>query len=525
MPPSRSKATTSATSLRAWLADPASHEDGTQHVEVRETHISWVYLTRHFAYKLKKPVHFDFLDFRQPESRFQACTDEVRLNSRLAPDVYLGVIAVGQTPERQFTMDGTGEVVDWLVKMRRLDDSRRLDMLLSHNGPAREQLSEVGNLLAHFYRNAPAVTVSPADYVARLADHVLANRRALLDGMSEAIHSTIKRVHADQLLFLRLFGDYFHDRICEGRVVDGHGDIRPEHVYLYTPPKIVDCIEFSQDFRTVDIADDLSFFAMECAAVGRSEVGLQVLRECLTAIGDTPKHELVDFFMGYRACVRAKVALQGSAPSAIHQTGGVDRALHYMHLAESHAPLSGPPWLVVVCGGAGSGKTTLSRQLAETLGFEHLATDTVRREVYGRGGAGAEVDQGLYSPVHRLAVYREVYQRATRLLDENVSVILDGSFQLTDAWKELEQVLPHTSARVLGVYCRCAPDLARHRVEARLALGTSDSDARPEMVRKTIGAPIEIPDNIPRVCVDTANAPAVLAECVYRRMRAMLQTG
>jgi predicted kinase len=263
---------------------------------------------------------------------------------------------------------------------------------------------------------------------------------------------------------------------------------------------------------------------MECAALGKPEVGLQVLQECLTAIGDTPRRELIDFFVAYRACVRAKVALHGSRPSTIHLASSADRALHYLHLAESHAPLSGPPWLVVVCGGVGSGKTTLAKQLAEALGFEHLATDVVRRELYGSGGAGAAVGQGLYSPANRLQVYREMYQRAARLLDQNVSVILDGSFELKDAWQELEHVLPHTSARVLAVFCHCAPDRARQRIEARLARGPSDSDARPEMVRKTMAAPIEIPENIPRAFVDTANAPPELAECVYRRMRAMLRT-
>lgn len=509
--------------LRAWLADPANHDDGTDHVEVHETHISWVFLTRTIAYKLKKPVRFDFLDFRSLESRFEACTDEVRLNRRLAPDVYLGVVAVGRAARGRFTLNGSGDCVDYLVKMRRLDDARRCDRLFERNMPPGERVSELAEHLARFYRNAHVASVSPSYYVARLVDHVLANRKELLDLLSPSTHSTVKRVHADQLQLLRVYPDYFYDRVCAGRVVDGHGDIRPEHVYFYSPPKIVDCIEFSQDYRTVDVADDLSFFAMECAALGKPQFGRQVLEECLTAIGDRlstcARRELIDFYMSYRACVRAKVALRGPVTFSIDARGDAERALHYLRLAESHASIGGPPWLLVVCGGVGTGKSTLAGRLALALGCEHLQTDAVRRELLGPSGAGARLDEGVYSAANRLNVYREVYQRAARLLDEDVPVVLDGSFGLAAAWQELEQLLPHTSARVLAIQCRCSPDLARQRIERRLTSGPTESDARPEMVREAKAAAIEIPENIPSVSVNTANSPAVLADCVYRRMR------
>jgi aminoglycoside phosphotransferase family enzyme/predicted kinase len=458
----------------------------------------------------------------------------VRLNRRLAPDAYLGVVPVCETVGGQFTLGGEGGAVDWLVKMKRLDEARRLDVLLAQNALTSERLSELADHLANFYRNARVVAVSPAHYVARLVDHVLSNRAELLENMPPAAHAAVKRVHADQLQLLGVYGDYFHDRVCAGRVVDGHGDLRPEHVYLYTPPKIVDCIEFSDDYRTVDVADDLSFFAMECAALGKPEVGRQVLQECLTQIGDSladgPRRELIEFYISYRACVRAKVALRGPATFTVDQAAGnrrpvlpgagwAERALHYLHLAESHAASSASPWLIVVCGGVGTGKSTLARRLAETLGLPHLQTDVVRRELFGPAGAGAKLDQGVYSSANRLKVYQEMYQRAVRLLDEGIPVVLDGSFQQADAWRKLEQLLPHTRARVLAVLCRCSPELAHRRVEARIAGGASESDARPEMVHEAKAAPLEIPENILRVSVDTANSPDVLADCVFRRMR------
>lgn len=508
--------------LVAWLSDPANHPDNPQHVQVFETHISWVFVARHFAYKLKKPVRLPFLNFEPLRARQVACQDEVRLNRRLAPDVYLGTVAVTRAPGGGLELDGSGETVDWLVKMRRLDAPRRCDERLERGDIQDEQWAELIEVLANFYRHAPAKPIKPSHYVTRLLAHVISNRRDLLRNIDESAHSIVKSIHAEQLVLLKIFADCFYDRVCEGRVIDGHGDLRPEHVYFYSPPKIVDCIEFDPEYRLVDICDDLSFFAMECAAMGKPDAGQRVMRDCLTAIGDAPRDALVRFYMGYRACVRAKVALCRPDRTTIDQPGRTEQALHYLHIAASHAPLGGPPWLIVVCGGVGTGKSTLARNLALDLGFELLQTDAVRRDLFGAAGHGAGMDEGIYSRANRLKVYHEAFQRAARSLDESVPVVVDGSFQLAGAWEELEHLLPHLSARVLVVHCRCSPELARRRIEKRLAGNRSESDARPEMVRSDGAAHVEIPANLARVGVDTANPPSILADCIYRRMRTMI---
>jgi aminoglycoside phosphotransferase family enzyme/predicted kinase len=511
--------------LVGWLSDPSHHADGPDHVEVCETHISWVFLTRQFAYKLKKPVRFPFLNFERLPSRQFACEEEVRLNRRLAPDVYLGTVPMTQSADGELALAGSGEIVDWLVKMRRLDAQRRCDVLLSRDGVTREQLSELADVLTAFYRGAPVRALEPPQNLTRHEVHAHSNRNDLLKDIGESGQAIVKRVHAEQFLFMRLFADVFQDRMCEGRVVDGHGDLRPEHVYFYSPPKIVDCIEFSPSYRIVDVCDDLCFFAMECAAMGEPAAGWQVLDECLRALGDAPPAELIDFFMSYRACVRAKIVLCGHTPARLDQVGSTEKVLHYLHVAEAHPAVGGPPWLIVVCGGVGTGKSTLARYLAGNLGFDHLQTDVLRRRRFGLRGCEEDIDEGIYSPANRLQVYHELFQLAAHALDKCVSVVVDGSFQLNGAWHELERILPHTRARVLVVHCRCSPDLARRRIEQRLASGSTESEARPEMVQDATAMHVTIPEHLQHVRLDTANETSSLAECVYSKMRAMLDNG
>ena len=305
-----------STAIAEWLKRPGTYKEPVSRVALKETHISWVFLTDRFVYKLKKPVRFDFLDFRSVEARHEACQAELRLNQRLARGVYLGVVPICADASGRLSLDGSGQIVDWVVKMRRLPADRMLDELIRNGRLTHEEAMRLAGTLASFYHGLSPVTMGASDYRQSIERHVRANREELLKPLHRLPASLIKRVHAAQLRFLQLQGGQFEDRVCDGRIVEGHGDLRPEHICLDGIPAIFDCIEFNEDFRRLDVVDELGFLAMECDLLGADRIGAQIVDAYRSACHDQFSDELWSFYKCYRACVRAKVAvLRAASPS------------------------------------------------------------------------------------------------------------------------------------------------------------------------------------------------------------------
>ena len=218
--------------LVEWLSRPEHHPDRPSSVEVIETHISWVFLTKLYAYKLKKPVRFDFLDFTTPETRRWACEQELCLNRRLAHSVYLDLVPLVRRANGRLQLGGSGEPVDWLVKMRRLPSERRLDKLIRSGRLNDFEMVRVAKVLSGFYVQAPPLTLRPNQYLQSLEHHVRDNLHELLKFAGELPEVLIKRAHVVQLSLLKLLPHLLVGRVCDGRIVEGHGDLRPEHIYL-----------------------------------------------------------------------------------------------------------------------------------------------------------------------------------------------------------------------------------------------------------------------------------------------------
>ena len=252
-------------------------------IQVVETHISWVFLTDRYAYKLKKPVRFEFLDFSTSDLRHRACLNEVHLNRRLAPDVYLGVLPITQSPEGRLELNGNGQAVDWVVQMRRLPAENALDVVLREGRRTPEQAQSIAKLLSDFYARVLPKPISADVYRDLLDHHIRANGVVLLDSLPTE-RSRIRRTQSAQLRYLSIEAAMIGNRVAAGRVVDGHGDLRPEHIYLDVRPIVIDCIEFSDELRTVDIADELSFLAMECERLNDSGLGESVIAAYQSAV-------------------------------------------------------------------------------------------------------------------------------------------------------------------------------------------------------------------------------------------------
>lgn len=292
-----------------FLSRPIAYAEAPGRVEVVETHMSWVFLTDRFAYKLKKPVCHELLDFRTLEARRRNCQAELRLNRRLAPTVYLGILPLTFATRQGLRLDGAGETVEWLVKMRRLPREAMLDQAIAAGDVSPAHLKGVGRLLTRFYQEAAPIEMAPAMYCGRFAAGIAANRRHLQESAYRLPLQQVERLSDFQASFVDSRAPLLGRRAEARHIVEAHGDLRPEHVCLGEPPEIIDCLEFNHDLRLLDPVDELSFLALECERLGATDIGTMVLGLYREATGDAPAEELIAFYKSYRACVRAKIAI------------------------------------------------------------------------------------------------------------------------------------------------------------------------------------------------------------------------
>ncbi|MDP2058085.1 MAG: hypothetical protein Q8K35_10045 [Thiobacillus sp.] len=304
--------------------------------------MSWVFLTDTHAYKLKKPVRYAYLDFSTTEARRLDSEQEVRLNRRLAADVYLGVIPLVLGAEGRLSLGGAGETVDWLVQMRRLPAERMLDHLIRSGAVKQAEISQLARRLARFYAAVPADAITPEAYRQCLAERIEDNLRELGSpefGLPRDIPAGLARF---QLRFLQTHAGLFDSRVRKGRIVEGHGDLRPEHVCLLPEPVVIDCLEFNREFRILDPADELGYLALECERLHAPEVGRWLLESYSEASGDAPPSALLHFYQSCRATLRAKLAIWHLRDDGRHPPGKwVAAARDYLELAQRHADLAG----------------------------------------------------------------------------------------------------------------------------------------------------------------------------------------
>jgi aminoglycoside phosphotransferase family enzyme len=305
--------------------------------EAIETHFAWVFLVGDRAWKLRKPVVRDTMDYRSLESRRIVSLDDVRLNRRLAPDVYFGVTPLMRRANGRWAIGGPGEVADWLVCMRRLDRSRLLDAQLAAGSVRPRSLGSVARLLAGFYRKAaPAISDGP-EFVARVERQAEANHRVLQPAGLAGVDSLVAR----QRDFIATRAPLLATRAVSGCVVEAHGDLRPEHIFLNDPPAVIDCLEFDRDLRVLDRAEELSFLELECARIGQEPTGRALTRECLGELGDSAPDALLHFFRSHRAATRAKLYVWRAAePDGGTPAMWLERASTYVRSAVEDAARS-----------------------------------------------------------------------------------------------------------------------------------------------------------------------------------------
>ena len=467
--------------VREFLSNPSAYPDDPTEVRTVETHISWVFITDRFAYKLKKPVKFEFIDFSTVALRHQACENELRLNRRLAPTVYIAVLPVTAGSDGSLELGGDGRAVDWVVQMRRLPSDKALDRVMREGRLTHKEATTIAAHLANFYARLPPQSVGPDDFRQAIDGHVRANEAALSLTLPDD-RARLRRIHSAQLRFLHIQQPLFDNRVLSGRIIDGHGDLRPEHIYLEHPPAVIDCIEFSTELRRVDVADELNFLAMECQRLGHTSLGQLVLATYHEVSGDAFPSTISSFYRSYRACVRSKVATLQHQQRSEEQRRLLTRLTHqYLDWADHYASELGRPCLLMIYGLMGTGKSTLANRLAELLDIEVLSTDRERRAMFGASVSPASYGTGLYQPETRNKIYDSLFRRAGSHLDSGQSVILDGAFLSRELRDRANDSGRRHGAAVIEVLCECPRKTALHRIKKRIRAGTSQSEARVDL--------------------------------------------
>ncbi|MEV0466760.1 AAA family ATPase [Nocardia tengchongensis] len=449
--------------------------------ELRETHTGLVVLFGDRAYKVKKPVATDFLDFSTTAARDRALRRELELNRRWAADVYLGLA--------QLT-DPLGGPAEPVLIMRRMPESRRLSTLVATGEIGRDQLAELAITLDRFHRNAPR---GPAIDQSGTPDALRRRWEVLLRGLrsqpsDELDPADVARIERLALRFLDGRAPLLADRVAAGRILDGHGDLLTEDIFALPDGfRILDCLDFDDALRYVDGLDDAAFLAMDLEFRGRTALSEGFLDDYLRAAGDAPPASLRHHYLAYRATVRAKTnrirSAQGDAEYAAHARRHLDLALRHLG--------SGAVRLALVGGLPGTGKSTVAAALAHATGAEVISSDTVRTQLRACGtitGAAGALDAGAYLPEAKARVYAHMLELAEQSLTHGVSVVLDASWIDAAERARAGALAARTSSDVIELRCECPPQVAAARIESRPA-GDSDATGAIASALATIARP------------------------------------
>ncbi len=293
----------------AFLQQPGALAGASQRVEAIETHLSWVFLTADRVFKLKKPVAHEYVDLTTVEGRRWNCIEELRLNRRFAPEVYLDLIPLTVTPQGAMRLGGDGRVIDWLVVMKRLPQEATLQARLCSGSATAGDIERLAGWLARFYRAATPVPTDPDQYCDRFLARALQESTSLLDPASRLPAGQVEAAIGRLRAFLDTDRHLLCARARDGRIVEAHGDLRPEHVFLMSEPVIIDCLEFSRALRLLDPVDELAYLAMECAHLGHPWVRDVLFAAYWSASADAVLPGLADFYWIARALRRARQAI------------------------------------------------------------------------------------------------------------------------------------------------------------------------------------------------------------------------
>ena len=509
------------------LLQPSAYPDPPSEVTLVQTHISYVFLAGDVVYKTKKPVDFGFIDQVAAEVRERFCHAEVTLNRRLTSDVYLDVVPVVRTPDGGFAVERRGEVVEWAVKMRRLPDDCMLIALFAEQAEPPDIVERLVARVVAFHGEAQRAEQDPAVFGAAGArawwEREWGEMQSNIGGTWRADDAEATRVYVEGALDRH--AALFDERLAQGRVLRGHGDMHAKHVYVMGPAvedlQIVDCIEFTDWFQIgwIDVGHDIAFLAMDFEANGRATMGDEIVGRYIAASADETLGVLQPLHRIFRALVRGKVdSLGANAPEVPEEERArfAESAAKYFALAAEYAGRVAAPSVTVMTGLSGTGKSTAAATLAGRIGGAYVSSDAVRKQLAGieptdHSGA-APVGEGMYSDEATARTYEEMLRRARAHLAAGRPVVLDATHGRAADRAAAIAVAEEAGVPSLIVELRLSDDAALARIEQRQADPLATSDAGREVYahqQETFEAPTASEGR--RLALDAAQDPGTLA--------------
>jgi len=449
-----------------------------------ETHISKVFLTGTYAYKIKKPVNLEFLDFTTLAKRRHFCHQEVILNRRLTRNVYLDMVPITFKNGRYY-LAGPGSPVEYAVKMRQLREDCTMARLLQRGKIDKEALQALARILARSYGEAPTGgyinTFGSRETIRANCEENFRQTEVFVGKILDERMFQIVRAHTRSFLSKRQ--ELFEHRIETGKIRDCHGDLRAAHIYFTDGIQILDCIEFNERFRYGDITSDLAFLTMDLDYQGYPKIAHSLLKAYVGFTKDQDVFVLLDFYKCYRAFVRVKVncfRLQEEDLGERERGRLLGETLQYMNLAYRYAVQFTRPTLWVVCGMPASGKSTIAREVAKRLGIKVFRSDVVRKELFGlqpREQRDVPFEEGIYSKGACSLTYGKLLVLAQEEIEKGCSVILDAMYGSRHQRSEVLRLAKDMDTNLMFVECIC-PEAALKERLMRRERTPSVSDAR-----------------------------------------------
>ncbi len=456
------------------LHEPRAYPHPVKDIRLIQTHISWIFLTGKFAYKIKKPVNFGFLDFTTLEKRELFCKEEIRLNRRLSPDIYLGVVPIKKREDGYF-FGNEGKTVEFAVKMKQLPKAACLTNFIEKGKISPSLMEKVAYLMADFYDKAETnEDIAKYGEPERVFINIEENFSQTVPHISITIEKKIyHELREYSFNFLEKEKDRFFRRIEEGKIKDGHGDFHCQNIYFYKDKVyVLDCIEFNERFRYADVAADVAFFLMDLDFRKAPSLGHHFLNTYLNITGDYGLLSVLDFYKIYRAYVRGKIgSFELNMPlSEDKKIDITERARAYFNLAYHYLKDKGSPKIFATTGLLASGKSTVAKALASRLGAIVLRSDIIRKQAFGlkiNEHYYEPFEKGIYAPKITTAVYERLVELAKKILEYGFSVILDASFSKQDYRKKVVELSKEKNISYLFLHCICDEDTIKQRLLKR----------------------------------------------------------
>jgi aminoglycoside phosphotransferase family enzyme/predicted kinase len=471
------------------LLKPQAYPEPTTTVQLLQTHISFILLTDQFVYKIKKAVDFEFLNFTTLDRRRFYCDEEVRLNRRLCPDIYLGVVELRESPSGA-CFYGDGRIIDYAVKMKRLPDEKMLHRLLDRNDLGEADIRRIARTIGEFHLKAER-----SDEINRIGG-IAGIRRNWEENFQQLVEFVGRTLTKGDLEIIRTWveqfiinqEELFNRRATQGFIRECDGDIHLENICLAEKVYIFDCIEFNRRFSCSDTAADISFLLMDMEYHYRNDLAKLLLEEYIKVTQDYELPQLVDFYKLYRAVVRGKVTsflLQDQTILPENKILAGDHARRYFRLARGYIlrqKLS--TCLIITSGLMGSGKSSLTAEVSMELGLTSASSDAVRKKIAAvplHENRHEEFGQGIYSSSCTDATYGELLRIADHELAHGRSVMIDASFSKRSYRDNFRNLAMQYGVRFLLVHTFCDEQETEKRLNARTDGSLSISDGRWEL--------------------------------------------